>query len=126
MNISVASKGKYDSIKAILLMVIAFFLGPSIYMVLMAAIDNGDSTKYLMLIGLLVFGIVLVLIYRLLTIEEGTLETDQKASKKFEKKAGKKTEKKVEEKPAEKIINLDDDEDDKESKSPKSADDSEE
>ena len=123
MDISVASKSKYDSIKAILLMVIAFFLGPSIYMALMAAIDDGNTTKYLMLIGLLVFGIVLVLIYRVLTIEEGTLATDQKASKKFEKKAGKKIDKKVEEK----LVPLDDkDEESKVSKSPKSADDKEE
>ena len=123
MEISVATKGKYDSIKVIIFSIVTFVLGPSIYGALMAAINDGDTTKYLMLMGLLVVGIVLVLIYRVLTIEEGTLATDQKASKKFEKKAGKKIDKKVEEK----LVPLDDkDEESKVSKSPKSADDNSE
>ena len=70
MEISVSSKGQYDSIKTILLVLIAFFMGPSIYGALMSAINDGDITKYLMLLGLLIVGIVLVLIYRYICIGE--------------------------------------------------------
>lgn len=66
----VSTKGQYDTIKAALLFVIALFIGPATYGALMVAIEDGDMTKYMMVIGLVVVGVVLILIYRILVIEE--------------------------------------------------------
>jgi hypothetical protein len=82
MKVAAKSKGQYDSIKTALLVVIAMFIGPATYGALMAAIEDGDTTKYCMVLGLVVIGVVLILIYRLLVIEEPKEEEEKPKKKK--------------------------------------------
>jgi len=69
MNLTLP-KGQYDTIKSAILAFLVLIMGPATYAALMSAIDDGDTTKYLMVMGLLVVSIVLILVYRLISIEE--------------------------------------------------------
>lgn len=77
MKIATTSKGQYDVIKSLLLGLITFLIGPSIFAYLMASVTDGDTQKYLMLMGLIFVGVLFIFIYRLLTIEEAKEEVEE-------------------------------------------------
>ena len=80
-EINVGSKGKYDAIKMILLGAMTMFIGPAVMGAVMNAMTEGDTTRYLMAIGLMALGAVFVLIYVFLTHEEEEEPAPKKAKK---------------------------------------------
>lgn len=76
MKLNVKSKNAYDSIKAVILAFVALLLGPATYAALMSALDSGDMNKYLMAMGFIVVGIVLIVIYRFVAIEDAKAEAE--------------------------------------------------
>jgi uncharacterized membrane protein (DUF485 family) len=82
MQINIASQGKYATIKVLLFGAMTMFIGPAVMSAVMNAMSEGDITRYLMAIGLLMVGVVLILIYVFLSHEE-----QEEAPKKAVKKA---------------------------------------
>ena len=81
MNIKFRSRGQYDSIKGALLLVISLIIGPATYTALVQAIADGDVMKYLMALGLMMVGIVLILLYRILMVDEKEKEATAEEDK---------------------------------------------